>query len=145
MIGLSWRHPDPEAARRSIPLETVLDAVAIPGRTVVSLQRSMTTEERDYAGDRLILEPDPDPNDVDALAARVAACDVIVTVDSLVAHVAAALGLDTRVLLDNGADARWGLGRARTAWYPTARLYWQDHDGSWDKAIIQMRRAVDGG
>lgn len=144
IIGLSWRHPDPEAARRSIPLEAILDAVAIPGRVVVSLQRGMTPEERDLAADKLLLEPDPDPTDVDAMAARVAACDVVVTVDSLVAHLASALGIDTRVLLDNGADARWGLGKARTAWYPTARLYWQDHDGSWQRAVTQMRRALDG-
>ncbi|MFX4221038.1 MAG: hypothetical protein ACMVO3_08635 [Thalassobaculum sp.] len=64
IIGLAWRHPDPEAARRSIPLEAVLDAVAIPGRVVVSLQRGMTPEERDMASDKLLLEPDPDPTDV---------------------------------------------------------------------------------
>jgi tetratricopeptide (TPR) repeat protein len=144
VIGLAWRHPDPEAARRSIPLQPVLDTVALPGRTVVSLQRGMTAEERELASDRLLLEPDPDPNDVDALAARVAACDVVVSVDSLVAHLGAALGKDTRVLLDNGADARWGLGKARTPWYPSTRLYWQDHDGSWDKAITALRRALDG-
>jgi len=145
VIGLAWRHPDPEAARRSIPLEAILDTVALPGRTVVSLQRGMTPEERDIASEKLLLEPDPDPTDVDAMAARVAACDVIVTVDSLVAHLGAALGIDTRIMLDNGADARWGLGKARTAWYPTARLYWQDHDGSWEKAVKQLRRALDGG
>lgn len=144
IIGLAWRHPDPEAARRSIPLEAVLDAVAIPGRVVVSLQRGMTSEERDMAADKLLLEPDPDPTDVDAMAARVAACDVVVTIDSLVAHLASALGIDTRILLDNGADARWGLGKARTPWYPSARLYWQDHDGGWQRAVTQMRRALDG-
>lgn len=145
IIGLSWRHPDPEAARRSIALEALLDEVAIPGRVVVSLQRGMTAEERDLSTDKLLLEPDPDPTDVDAMASRVAACDVVVTVDSLVAHLSSALGIDTRILLDNGADARWGLGKARTPWYPTARLYWQDHDGSWKRAISQMRRALDGG
>lgn len=145
IIGLTWRHPDPEAARRSIPLEAVLDAVAIPGRVVVALQRGMTPEERDLASDKLLLEPDPDPTDVDAMASRVAACDVVVTIDSLVAHLSSALGIDTRILLDSGADARWGLGKARTPWYPTARLYWQDHDGSWQRAIKQMRKALDGG
>lgn len=95
--------------------------------------------------EKVLLEPDPDPSDVDAVASRVAACDVVVTVDSLVAHLGAALGIDTRVLLDNGADARWGLGKARTPWYPTTRLYWQDHDGSWKRAVNQMRRALDGG
>ncbi len=145
IIGLAWRHPDPEASRRSIPLSEVLDAVAIPGRVVVSLQRGMTPEERDMVSEKVLLEPDPDPSDVDAVASRVAACDVVVTVDSLVAHLGAALGIDTRVLLDNGADARWGLGKARTPWYPTTRLYWQDHDGSWKRAVNQMRRALDGG
>lgn len=145
VIGLSWRHPDPGSARRSIPLEAVLDAVAIPGRVVVSLQRGMTAEERDMAADKLLLEPDPDPADVDAMAARIAACDVVVSIDALVAHLSAALGIDTRLLLDSGADARWGLGKARTSWYPTARLYWQDHDGSWRRAVERMKQALDGG
>ena len=145
IIGLSWRHPDPGSSRRSIPLQAVLDVVAVPGRVVVSLQRGMTPEERDMAADKLLLEPDPDPTDVDAMAARVAACDVVVTIDALVAHLASALGIDTRILLDNGADARWGLGKARTPWYPTARLYWQDHDGSWRRAVEKMKQALDGG
>lgn len=145
IIGLSWRHPDPGSARRSIPLEAVLDSVAIPGRVVVSLQRGMTPEEREMAADKLLLEPDPDPSDVDAMAARVAACDVVVTIDALVAHLSSALGIDTRVLLDNGADARWGLGKARTPWYPTARLYWQEHDGTWKRTVERMKTALDGG
>ncbi len=131
IIGLAWRHPDPEAVRRSVPLEEVLDAVAVPGRSVVSLQRGMTPEERELAGSKLLLEPDPDPTDVDAMASRIAACDVVVTIDSLVAHLGAGLGIDTRVLLDSGADARWGVGKTKTSWYPSVRLYWQDHDGSW--------------
>ena len=145
VIGLTWRHPDPEASRRSLLLEQILDVVALPGRVIVSLQRGMTSEERTLADGKLILEPDPDPNDVDAMAGRIAACDVVVTIDSLVAHLGAGLGIDTRILLDSGADARWGLGKARTPWYPKARLYWQDHDGSWDRALRQLKRSVDGG
>lgn len=145
IIGLSWRHPDPGSGRRSIPLESIIDAVAVPGRVVVSLQRGMTPEERDMAADKLRLEPDPDPMDVDAMAARVAACDVVVTIDALVAHLSSALGIDTRILLDNGADARWGLGKSRTPWYPSARLYWQEHDGSWRRTVDKMKSALDGG
>ena len=105
----------------------------------------MTDEERDEAGDRLRIEPDWDPNDVDDLAARAAACDVVVTIDSLVAHLSAGAGIDTRILLDAGAAARWGAGRDRTRWYPSARLYWQDVQGDWTRALGRMRLAVDGG
>ena len=70
---------------------------------------------------------------------------MVVTVDSLVAHLAAGGGADTRVLLDAGADSRWGGGRSRTAWYPTARLYWQDLKGGWSRAVTGLREAVDGG
>ena len=77
--------------------------------------------------------------------ARELACDVVVTVDSLVAHLAAGGGADTRVLLDAGADSRWGCGRSRTAWYPTARLYWQDLKCGWSRAVTGLREAVDGG
>lgn len=145
VIGLAWRHPDSEAARRSVALAELLDGLAKPGRAIVSLQRGMTEEERGTGGDRLRIEPDPDADDVDDLTARAAACDAIVTVDSLVAHLAAGLGRDTRILLDTGADGRWGIGRSRTPWYPSARLYWQALDGGWDKAIAALTKAVDGG
>lgn len=128
-----------------MPFRPLLDALSASGRILVSLQRVMTDEERAAAADRMRIEPDWDVNDVDDLAARAAACDVVVTVDSLVAHLSAGAGIDTRVLLDAGADARWGSGRARTPWYPSARLYWQDLEGGWARAIKRMGRAVDGG
>ena len=145
VIGLAWRHPDAEADRRSVPFRPLLDALSASGRVLVSLQRGMSDEERAIAAGRVRIEPDPDANDVDDLAARAAACDVVVTVDSLVAHLAAGCGVDTRVLLDAGADARWGAGRAKTPWYPSARLYWQGVDGGWTNAIKRCGRAVDGG
>jgi len=145
VIGVAWRHPDPDAARRSVPLAPLLDALSASGRVLVSLQRGMSEEERSITGDRMRIEPDWDPNDVDDLAARAVACDLVVTIDSLVAHLAAGAGCDTRVLLDAGADARWGVGRARTPWYPTAQLYWQDLKGGWTRAIRQLRETVDGG
>jgi len=145
VIGLAWRHPDVEAVRRSVPFASLLEAVLAPGRVLVSLQRGMTDAERSAADGRVRIEPDWDPNDVDELAARAAACDLVVTIDSLIAHLAAAAGTDTRILLDAGADARWGIGRDRTPWYPSARLYWQDLEGGWDRAIKRLRRSVDGG
>lgn len=145
VIGVSWRHPDSGADRRSVPFGPLLDALSTPGRTLVALQRGMSDAERDLAGDRLRIEPDWDVNDVDDLAARAAACDLVVTIDSVVAHLSAAVGGDTRIMLDAGADARWGVGRDRTPWYPSARLYWQDPDGAWTRAIARMRRTVDGG
>ncbi len=145
VIGMAWRHPDGDADRRSVPFRPLLDALSASGRVMVSLQRGMTDEERATAAERMRIEPDWDANNVDDLAARSAACDLVVTVDSLVAHLAAGAGIDTRVLLDAGADARWGAGRSQTAWYPSARLYWQDADGGWTKAIKRMGQAVDGG
>lgn len=145
VIGVAWRHPDAEADRRSVPFAGLLDALSKPGRSLVSLQRGMSDAERELADDRMQIEPDWDTNDVDDLAARAAACDLVVTVDSLVAHLAAGVGVDTRIMLDSGAESRWGIGRDRTPWYPGVRLYWQDPDGGWAKAIARMRRAVDGG
>lgn len=144
VIGMAWRHPDSDAERRSVPFKPLLDALSASGRSLVSLQRGMTDAERDLAADRMRLEPDGDVNDVDDLAARAAACDVVVTVDSLIAHLAAGAGVDTRILLDAGADARWGAGRAKTSWYPGVRLYWQDA-GGWAKTIKRLGLAVDGG
>jgi len=144
VIGVAWRHPDVDADRRSVPFRPLLDTLSASGRVLVALQRGMTDHERETAEGRMQIEPDWDVNDVDDLAARTAACDVVVTVDSLVAHLAAGAGVDTRVMLDAGADARWGAGRALTPWYPTAKLYWQDAGGGWTRMIKRIGAAVDG-
>ena len=77
-------------------------------------------------------------------AALISCLDVVISVDTAVSHLAAALGRPTWILLNQyGQDWRWLLNRADTPWYPTARLFRQPTMGNWGPAITQIIRHLD--
>jgi ADP-heptose:LPS heptosyltransferase len=68
-------------------------------------------------------------------AAAVSALDLVVTVDTSVAHLAGALAVDTWVMLPAAPDWRWMLGRDDTPWYASMRLIRQRWPGDWDGVV----------
>ena len=75
-------------------------------------------------------------------AALVENLDLVVSVDTSVAHLAGALGRPVWLLLPCHPDWRWLLGRDDTPWYPTCRLFRQDAPGNWDGALERLRQAL---
>ena len=80
--------------------------------------------------------------DFDDTAAVLALVDLVITVDTSVAHLAGALGRPTFVLVPFCPDWRWMLARADSPWYPTARLFRQPAVGDWESAIARVAEAV---
>jgi hypothetical protein len=74
-------------------------------------------------------------NDFADTAALVAALDLVITVDTAVAHLAGALGRPVWILNRFDASWRWLLGREDSPWYPTARLFRQPAPGDWDSVV----------
>ncbi len=77
-------------------------------------------------------------------AAVVAALDLVITVDTSVAHLAGALGRPAWVLLAHAPDWRWMLERADSAWYPSLRVFRQRSNGDWNSVVEEVRRALPG-
>jgi hypothetical protein len=75
-------------------------------------------------------------------AAACAAMDLIVSVDTSVAHLSGALGRPTWVLLPANPDWRWGLEGERTRWYPSFRLYRAGAEG-WPGPLAALRRDLE--
>jgi Flp pilus assembly protein TadD len=75
-------------------------------------------------------------------AALVSCLDLIVTVDTSLAHVAGALGKPVYVLLPSVPEWRWLLERDDSPWYPTARLFRQQYPGRWDDVMEKVAHAV---
>jgi len=69
--------------------------------------------------------------------------DVVVTVDTSVAHLAAALGRPTWILLPYNPDYRWLLDRDDSPWYPTARLFRQDKTRDYATVLDRVRRELE--
>jgi hypothetical protein len=77
-------------------------------------------------------------------AALIACMDVVVSVDTAVSHLAAAMGRPTWIMLNHyGVDWRWLLNRSTSPWYPTARLFRQPTIGNWGPVITQIARHLD--
>lgn len=78
-----------------------------------------------------------------ALAAIISRLDLVITVDTFAAHLAAALGKSTWLMLKHNADWRWLSGRNDSPWYPSLRLFRQRSCGDWRGVITSVARALD--
>jgi Glycosyltransferase family 9 (heptosyltransferase) len=80
----------------------------------------------------------PENSTIAETAALVCGLDLVITVDTMMAHLAGALGRPVWTLLDAGADWRWMRGGSNTPWYPTMRLFRQQRPGDWRPVIEEL-------
>ena len=136
-VGLCWHSGDWDPAR-SVPLALLAPLLAIPGLRLVSLQRGNAAAEATAPHAPGFVNPHDRSLDVLETAALIAALDLVVTVDTMVAHLAGALGRPTWLLLKANADWRWMEGRADSPWYPSMRLFRQAVGGDWRDPLRRM-------
>jgi hypothetical protein len=139
-VGLVWsgdpRHQNDK--HRSIPLTELMAALPL-GLKYFSLQSEIRDSDRQTLDDcdRLV-HFGPELKDFSDTAALCAQMDVVVCVDTSVAHLSGALGKPTFLLLPYNPDWRWLLKRTDTPWYPTMQLYRQAQLGSWQSALEKV-------
>jgi len=116
---------------------------ALPDTTFVSLQKDDDSGEIDrWAGPRPLVDWTGELHDFAETAALMQALDLVVTIDTGIAHLAGALGRPACVLLPYAPDWRWMTNRADSPWYPTARLFRQDAPGDWEPVVDQLMKAL---
>ena len=149
-VGISWAgSPDHDNdANRSMKLQDLLPLCSVPGTRFYSLQVGSAVKDIKSAGGRgLVTDLSPRIKTFADTAKIMVALDLIISVDTALAHLAGSLGLATWVMLPFAPDWRWMLGRTDSPWYPTARLYRQPGPGNWapvvEALINDLRRAVD--
>ena len=133
-VGLVWHaNPHAQLARswRSLPLET-LEPITSFDATFVSLQTEPVPEGSP------LLDVSPRLTDFGATAALVQELDLVVSVDTAVAHLAGAMGRPVWTLLPYAADWRWLRDRLDSPWYPTMRLFRQPVWGDWSSAVKEV-------
>ncbi len=125
---------------RSIALDRFARLLSVPGVAFVSLQKDIGDAETEilkaHPGVIHLAEEIGDFSDTAALVAQL---DLVLSVDTSVAHLAGALGRPVWVLLPFCPDFRWLLGREDSPWYPTARLFRQPRTGDWDSVLEAVR------
>jgi ADP-heptose:LPS heptosyltransferase len=72
-------------------------------------------------------------------AAAIALLDLVIAVDTSVAHLAGAMGKGVALLIPFSPDFRWLLARTDSPWYPTMRIFRQSRIGDWDAPVAQLR------
>jgi hypothetical protein len=143
-VGLVWsgnpRHKND--LRRSIALDALsplLDAAA----TFVSLQRDVRAGDAEVLKSRgSILDFGAELSNFADTAALISRLDLIISVDTSVAHLAGALGRPVWILLPFVPDWRWLLDREDSPWYPTARLFRQNDSREWQSVVARVREAL---
>ncbi len=139
-VGLTWRGSTVRNNNRSIPLAALIEALPA-GAEYVSLQKEPSTADRELlAANPQIQDFSADLLDFADTAALCECMDVVVSIDTSVAHLAAALGVDTWVLLPFNADWRWLVDRKDSPWYPTATLYRQPLREAWGAVLERVAR-----
>ncbi len=144
-VGLTWAgnlgHLNDR--NRSIPLQRLSPLFELADVGFVALQKELRE------GDAEALRQWPNVTavsktltDFAETAALVSQLDLVITVDTSMAHLAGALGKAVWILLPFSPDWRWLLGRSDSPWYPTARLFRQKVPGDWDGVVAEVRGAL---
>ena len=144
-IGFTWsgRPTHPNDRRRSLKLAQLQPFRHLPNVALVPLQTKLS------AGDSKALTEFPNVVDLTAdlrdfgeTAALLRHLDLVLTIDTSVAHLAGALGRPVWVMLPRPADWRWLIERRDSPWYPSMRLYRQPRAGAWEAVIAEVAEAA---
>ena len=150
IIGINWQgNPDHEksnSAGRSLPLESFAPVANLDDATLLSLQKGFGSEQletctfkQNFVGCQDQIN---DTWDFLETAAIIANCDLIITSDTSVAHLAGGMGKTTWLLLKNVPEWRWGLKGDTTFWYPSMRLFRQKERGNWNEVMERVTKEV---
>jgi tetratricopeptide (TPR) repeat protein len=140
-VGLVWggEPTNPSDSQRSIPLADLAPLLEIPGVRWFGLQKGARAAEAasaPWAGrmeDMVV-----GCGDFADTTAAVAPLDLVIAVDTAVAHLAGALAVPVWILVAASPDWRWLLERDDSPWYPTARLFRQRVQGEWGEVVAQV-------
>jgi len=148
-VGLVWAGASGYILKdqaRSLKLDDLAPLFVLPEIAWISLQMGPRAAEREVAPWKgRITDATAGLDDFAATAALIATLDLVLTVDTAVAHLAGALGRPAWVLLRDDADWRWGRDGETTPWYPSLRLFRQITPGQWEdpvQAVVEALRAL---
>ncbi len=145
-VGLVWAGNPSHTndANRSCPVSLFSSILAVPDIVGVSLQVGPKAADAASLG---LHDWSPDLTDYAETAALIANLDLVITVDTSVAHLAAAMGKPTWIMLPFCPEWRWLHERADTPWYDSVRLFRQPAPGDWDSVrdeIVAALRSLSG-
>ena len=151
VIGINWQgnphHEKTNSIGRSLSLETFAPVVEKINASFLSLQKGFGSEQLDTCSFRdHFVSCQPHVNEAwDFLetAAIITNCNLVITSDTSVAHLAGGMGKQTWLLLKKVPEWRWGLEGEKTMWYPSMRIFRQRERGNWDEVMERVALELD--
>jgi hypothetical protein len=141
-VGLAWWGSQ-HIPKRSLPADALLPLVSCPGIELHALQKEIPPTPRDWhPAHQPPIDHSAELNDYAETAALISMLDLVVTIDTSVAHLAGALGKPVWIMLPHSADWRWLLDRDDSPWYPTARLFRERYPGGFADLVGDVARAL---
>ncbi len=144
-IGIAWQGSRgfQDDKLRSIPVQRFEPLARLPGVRLISLQKDYGSEQLRSVPDWKVLDLGNRLNDFLDTAAVMKHLDLVVTVDTAVAHLAGALGVPVWIALPTASDWRWLQNREDSPWYASARLFRQKTQGDWAEVLARMARELE--
>ena len=137
-IGLVWSGRMLPDFRRSIPLNLLLPIIAEKAEWHSVQKEYRDDDSKSLESSLAIMDHSRFLNDFSDTAALITEMDLVISIDTAVAHLAGALGKPVWILLPFHPDFRWLRERKDSPWYPTARLFRQAQDGEWGSVIDRV-------
>jgi hypothetical protein len=137
-VGLVWAGNPAHTndRKRSIPPDELAVLAGVPGMQFISLQKGASDETKEAVGRVLpILDWADGLQDFADTAALISELDLVITIDTAVAHVAGALNRPVWMMVPYTPDWRWFLGRTDSPWYPSLRIFRQPVRGAWQEVV----------
>jgi ADP-heptose:LPS heptosyltransferase len=140
-VGICWAGNSAHGndRKRSIPLDRLAAILSLPSVDFFSLQRDVGDAQAAILRQHSVVALGQDFTDFADTAAAIALLDLVIAVDTSVAHLAGAMGKGVALLIPFSPDFRWLLARTDSPWYPTMRIFRQSRIGDWDAPVAQLR------
>ncbi len=147
-IGIVWKgNPAHEnSAARDVPLSMILGLFSSrKDCQLYSFQmEQLTDEEQSLLQKFSVIKLSSEINDFFDTAKLLGEMDILITVDTAIAHLSGSIGVQALLLIPRNSDWRWGNGN-RTIWYNSIKLFRQDNSGSWTNALQQLSNELNNG
>lgn len=144
-VGLAWTAGEWNP-QRSVPFPFMQSLMEIDGCEFWSLEAGHEGIDRhSFPASTILHEDDACRNSIKGLALKISQVHLVITVDTLAAHLAGALGAPTWLLLQHQADWRWLHEVDHSPWYPSLRLFRQPKAGDWKSVICAVKDALWSG